>query len=109
MEAMSAFKDSTEFVKNGTELQRRLHEDSYIFIRGLLPKNTILNIRSRLLEKVARGGWLNSTYAVEEGMANLTASCKDPEEQFMKVSRSLWRDEELHRARIHKKFFGVIC
>ena len=55
MEAMSAFKDSTEFVNNRTELRRRLDENSYIFIRGLLPKNTILNIRSRMLEKAARG------------------------------------------------------
>lgn len=55
MEATSAFKDSTEFVNNRTELRRRLDEDSYTFIRGLLPKNTILNIRSRMLEKAARG------------------------------------------------------
>ena len=104
METMSAFKDTTEFVNNGTELRRRLDEDSYIFIRGLLPKNTILNIRSRLLEKAALGGWQNSTYAVEKGMANLTASCKAPEEQYMKVFRSLWRDEEPHPAQIHKMF-----
>ena len=64
MEAMSAFEDSTEFVNNGTELRRRLDENSYIFIRGLLPKNTILNIRSRLLKKVASGGWLNPFYPI---------------------------------------------
>ena len=62
METMSAFEDSTDFVNNGTELRRRLDENSYIFIRGLLPKNTILNIRSRLLEKAASGGWLNPFY-----------------------------------------------
>ena len=113
MEAMSAFKDSTEFVNNRTELRRRLDEDSYTFIRGLLPKNTILNIRSRMLEKAARGWLLNSTYAMEEGMANLRISCKDPEEQYMKVFWSLWRDEELHHAQIYKnvlelfaEFFG---
>ena len=58
METMSAFEDSTEFVNNGTELRRRLDENSYLFIRGLLPKNTILNIRSRLLKKAASGGEL---------------------------------------------------
>ena len=62
-----------------------------------------------MLEKAARGGWLNSTYAVEEGMANLTASCKDPEEQYMKVFRSLWRDEELHHARIHKNVLALFA
>ena len=60
-----------------------------------------------MLEKAAQGGWSNSTYAVEEGMANLTASCKDPEEQYMKVFRSLWRDQELHRARIHKNLLEL--
>ena len=38
MEAMSAFKDSTEFVNNRTELRRRLDEDSYIFIRWITAK-----------------------------------------------------------------------
>ena len=64
METMSAFEDSTEFVNNGTELRRRLDENSYLFIRGLLPKNTILNIRSRLLKKAASGGWLNPSYTI---------------------------------------------
>ena len=58
MESMSAFEDLTGFVNDGTELRKRLDENSYIFIRGLLPKNTILNIRSRLLERAASGGWL---------------------------------------------------
>ena len=46
-------------------------------------------------------------------MANLTKSCRDPEEQYMKVFGSLWRDEELNHAQIHKnvlelfaEFFG---
>ena len=76
MEAMSAFKDSTEFGNNRTELRRRLDENSYIFIRGLLPKNTILNIRSRLLKKAESGGWLNPSYPIEKGVANLQRPAK---------------------------------
>jgi hypothetical protein len=109
METMSAFEDSTEFVNNGTELRRRLDENSYLFIRGLLPKNTILNIRSRLLKKAASGGWLNPSYPIEKGVANLAASCKDPEEQYMKIFRTLWKDEELHRARIHENVLELFA
>ena len=41
METMSVFEDSTEFVNNGTELRRRLDENSYIFIRILLAHITM--------------------------------------------------------------------
>ena len=33
-------------------------------------------------------------------MANLTASCKDPEEQCMKIFRSLWRDNGVLDTRV---------
>ena len=56
MEPMSVFEDPTKFVNDGISLKKRLDQDSYIFIRGLLPKQTILNIRSRLLDKAALGG-----------------------------------------------------
>jgi len=109
METMSAFEDSTEFVNNGTELRRRLDENSYLFIRGLLSKNTILNIRSRLLKKAASGGWLNPSYPIEKGVANLAASCKDPEEQYMKIFRTLWKDEGTSPRSDSRKRIGIIC
>ena len=42
-------------------------------------------------------------------MANLTKSCRDPEEQYMKVFGSLWRDEELHRAQIHNNVLELFA
>ena len=111
MEMMSVFEDSTKFVNDGISLKNRFDQDSYIFIRGLLPKQTILNIRSRLIDKAAIGGWLDPTYPVAEGIANLAASCKDPEGPDMRLFRNLWKDEELHRARIHEnvlELFGKL-
>jgi hypothetical protein len=99
---METFRDSTKFRNDKTGLKKRLDEDGYIFIRGLLPKKVVLNIRSRLLEKAAKGNWLNSAEPINLGIANLSAACKDPEEKYMKVFRDLWKDEELHRARIHE-------
>ena len=97
MEPMSVFEDPTKFVNDGISLKKRLDQDSYIFIRGLLPKQTILNTRSRLLDKAALGRWPDPAYRVDEGIANLSASCKDLEEQYMRVFRNLWKDEELHQ------------
>src|SRR4051794_14878692 len=38
---------------------------------------------------------------LQAGTANPAAACKDPEDRYMRVFRSLWIDEELHRLRIH--------
>ncbi|HEY4041093.1 MAG TPA: phytanoyl-CoA dioxygenase family protein [Rhodopila sp.] len=73
-----------------------MDRDGYLFIRGLLPARTIHAVRERLLAKAAAGGWLDA-----DGLANQDAACKDPEDRYMRVFRSLWVDEELHRLRIH--------
>ncbi|GIT54293.1 MAG: hypothetical protein Ct9H300mP16_14530 [Pseudomonadota bacterium] len=38
---------------------------------------------------------------MEQGIAEPSAACKDPEAAYMQVFRGLWADEELHRLRTH--------
>ena len=52
------FRDSTEHLEDGETLRARLAEDGYLFLRGLLPRDAILAVRARLLNKAAEGGWL---------------------------------------------------
>ena len=101
MERYPDFLDSTASIGDGHVLRERLSRDGYLFIRGLLPADTIRNVRSRLLAKAAAGGWLDPSQPVEAGIADPAAACKDPEERYMRVFRGLWVDEELHRLRIH--------
>ena len=100
---MAEFLDSTSICEDGPALRERLERDGYLFIRQLLPKDTIMRVRSRLLERAAEGGWLEEGSPIEDGIANQAAACKDPEEPYMKVFRNLWTDEELHRLRTHPK------
>ena len=101
MQKMALFLDSTPIRDDGPGLKKRLDRDGYLFIRQLLPKEAVLNVRNRLLEKAAAGGWLDENTPIDAGIANGAAACKDPEEPYMKVFRNLWRDEELHRLRTH--------
>ena len=50
------FTDSTEHQTDGEALRARLAEDGYLFLRRLLPREAILNVRARLLRRRA-GGW----------------------------------------------------
>ena len=107
MDAMQPFTDSTGLLGDGRALASRLDRDGYLFIRGLLPREVIMNARRRLLEKAAAGGWLDPESPVEAGIANPAAACKDPEERYMSVFRGLWTDEELHRLRTRPEVLGL--
>jgi ectoine hydroxylase-related dioxygenase (phytanoyl-CoA dioxygenase family) len=93
------FRDSTEHRDNGESLRARLAEDGYLFLRSLLPRAAILDVRDRLLNKAMQGGWLTAGAPVPEAIANPAAACKDPEPRYMSVFRGLWSDEALHRLR----------
>jgi ectoine hydroxylase-related dioxygenase (phytanoyl-CoA dioxygenase family) len=101
MQPYPDFLDSTDLLGDGCSLRARLERDGYLFIRNLLPAQTILTVRERLLAKAGAGGWLDPDSAVQAGIANKAAACKDPEDRYMRVFRTLWMDEELHRLRIH--------
>lgn len=101
MQTYPDFLDSTGILGDGPALRARLDRDGYLFIRGLLPAQTILAVRERLLAKAATGGWLDPDSPPQAGIANPAAACKDPEDRYMRVFRNLWTDEALHRLRIH--------
>ncbi len=101
------FLDSTEIKNDGAAMRARLEHDGYLFIRGLLPRAAILEVRRRLLAKAAEGGWLDRAAPMDAGIAEPNAACKDPEESYMRVFRKLWADEELHRLRTRPEVLGL--
>lgn len=96
---MQQFLNSTEHLQDGKVLRTRLAQDGYLFIKGLFPREDILAVRQRLLERAAAGGWLTEGSAPEDAVADPNAACKDPEDRYMRVFLGMWRDEELHRLR----------
>jgi hypothetical protein len=107
MQPYPDFLDSTGLLDDGPALHARLVRDGYLFIRGLLPAQTILAVRERLLAKAEAGGWLDPDSPVQAAIANKAAACKDPEDRYMRVFRNLWMDEDLHRLRIHPVVTGL--
>src|SRR3954447_12074935 len=107
MQIYPDFLDSTDLLNDGPVLRARLARDGYLFIRNLLPAQTIRAVRERLLVKAAAGGWLDPDSPIQAGIANPAAACKDPEDRYMRVFRTLWMDEELHRLRIHPAVTGL--
>jgi ectoine hydroxylase-related dioxygenase (phytanoyl-CoA dioxygenase family) len=107
MQPYPDFLDSTALLADGPALRQRLDRDGYLFIRNLLPAETILSVRARLLANAEAGGWLDPDSPAGSGIANSAAACKDPEERYMRVFRTLWSDEELHRLRTDPVVLGL--
>jgi hypothetical protein len=72
------FRDSTEHLNDGETLRARLAGEGYLFLRGLLPREAILDVRARLLKKAMEGGWLAPASPVVAGVANSTAGLQGP-------------------------------
>lgn len=107
MQSYQDFLDSTDLRDEGAALRKRLDRDGYLFLRSLLPRQAVLAVRARLLEKAAVGGWLDPNEDKECGIADQAAACKDPEERYMRVFRQLWADEDLHRLRTHPEVLAL--
>ena len=101
------FRDSTAHLNDGETLRTRLADDGYLFLRGLLPREKILDARARLLNKAADGGWLAPDSPISAGIANPAAACKDPEPRYISVFSRLWSDEALHRLRIDPRAIAL--
>jgi hypothetical protein len=99
------FLDSTPIRDDAEALRARLRRDGYLFIRGVLPRDRVLDVRARLLAKAAAGGWTQPGGAI----ARQAVACKDPEPAYMRVFKALWRDEALHRLRTHPDVMALFA
>ncbi|MFT5222136.1 MAG: hypothetical protein ACI867_000433 [Glaciecola sp.] len=55
---MDEFRDSTPDVSDTRALRARLADEGYLFFRGLLPHDAAEAVRLRILQELARHGWL---------------------------------------------------
>ncbi|MDO8693503.1 MAG: phytanoyl-CoA dioxygenase family protein [Sheuella sp.] len=103
----SPFRDSTEILNSGDSLSERLTEDGYLFIRGLIPRNDVLQVRSGLLNIANEYGWFDKNSPVTEGVANTSLDATTLRSATMAAVNRMWCDEEVHRLRIHPNVLSL--
>jgi hypothetical protein len=104
---LKEFRDSTAIAADGPALAARLEHDGYLFIRGLLPRDAVRDVRAQFLAHAARGGWLAAGHPVEAAIADPARACKDPEPRYLEVFKPMWMLEALHRLKHHPNIVGV--
>ena len=106
---MKPFLDSSGVINSGPELARRMRRDGYLFVRGLLPAETLESVRMQFLEIAAANGWISTRNAsLEEGVADLSGFCVEPEPKYMEVYEQFYRLQDFHALPHHPRILGLL-
>ena len=98
---MQPFLDSTSLVADPDALNERLDTEGYLFVRGLVPRAAVLDVRRECRAVAAASGWLDPAHPADDGVANPAAACTDPEPRYVEVFRRLYLLEALHALKHH--------
>ena len=104
---MRPFLDSTDVVSEGPELQERLQRDGYLFIRGLLPKDVLEDLRLKWLRTIRDAGWVSRNHPLADGVADLNGFCVEPEPKYMDVLFEVYRLQQFHAIQHHPALIGL--
>ena len=57
---LAPYRDSTDAADDGDELRRRFEEDGYIFVRGMVPEDSVQSAREEVFGKLAEVGEISN-------------------------------------------------
>jgi hypothetical protein len=91
------FKVSNDALDDVPELQRRLAEDGYLFIRRLLDPQPLWDLRLQILAVLREGGWLQAGSNLADGVADVSTKCAEGDPEYIAVYKNVQRLEAFHR------------
>jgi hypothetical protein len=81
-EKRSLFEDATPLLGNPAALRERAAQAGYLFFKRLLPAEPLLELRRQMLTICAERGWLAKDRDLMEGMVDVDALNRMPEEEM---------------------------
>ena len=94
MADFAPFADSTELVGDSKALRARLDLDGYLYVRGLIPPETIDAVRGGFTSAMAAADWFLGD--PELLRADPRAFCVEPQAGFREVYHHAYRSEAFH-------------
>jgi hypothetical protein len=104
---LQPFLDSTDIINNPEEMSQRASRDGYLYIRGLLPRDKLEDLRMLWLEISRRGGWVNTDSPLEEAFADLNGFCVEPQPEYLKTYGQIYKLQEFHAIQHHPNLVGL--
>jgi hypothetical protein len=93
---MEPFVDSTPLLADPEALRARAREEGYLFFSSLLPSESVLDLRRRILEICARHGFLAGGTPLDAAVAAPGAQCREGDAGYMAAYDDIQRLEAFH-------------
>ncbi len=105
---MKPFLDSTAIIHDGPALQQRMQQDGYLFLRGLLPQDTLESLRLQFLQMMREAGWVKRDTPLANAVADLDGFCVEPEPSYMEVYHQQQKLPAFHALQHEPSLLGVL-
>lgn len=113
------FTDSTELLDDPAALRKRARDEGYLFFRGLLPEEALLEVRHHVMRVLDAHGWLEQSIPIDQGVLDQTAVNLIPDDDLredigisIEGYGDVQRIEDLHRVPHHPtlmELYRVLC
>ena len=104
---MQPFVESNNLLDDPPAMRKRLRHDGYLFLREILPKNEILDLRRQFLEICAEAGWTRSGEDPLEAIADRDPVYEDDDE-YLDVYARVQALEAFHRLKLDRNLIRIM-
>ena len=94
------FTESNNLLKNPSKLRKRLRDDGYLFLKGIIPQKDVLDVRQKVLEILNENDWLKKGTKLMKGLTDHTP-IHEGTEAHIKVYKKIQSLEGFHRLKLH--------
>ncbi|HIC18487.1 TPA: hypothetical protein EYO77_10280 [Candidatus Poribacteria bacterium] len=104
---MKYFAESNHLLDDPPTLRRRLRDDGYLFLRDILPKDEVLDLRRSILEFCQEVGWLLDESNLMDGLTD-HPPVLEGQEEWRPVYAKVQSLEAFHRLKLHYRVHKVM-
>ena len=97
---MKLFTESNSLLNNPSALRKRLRDDGYLFLRDVLPKDEVLQLRGQILEICEEAGWLRAGANLMDGLTD-HAPIQEGSDAHSAAYNKVQALESFHRLKLH--------
>lgn len=100
---MRPFVDSTKLISgDSSSIRQRMKEDGYLFLRGLAPRDRLLDLRREMLGILESAGWIKPTHGSLDAIWSGAGPFTEGEPEYMAVYQKIinapafraWADQQ---------------
>lgn len=104
---MKQFLVSNDLLDEPSGLRRRLRDDGYLFLKGILPQEEVTRVRQQILEICQNAGWLRPGTDLMDGLTD-RQPLMERDDGYKPVYGQIQALEAFHKLKLHKNITDVM-